>query len=181
MSAGASSGGSSLTVLSFSSDRRALALGPQLAVFAAAQGILTALIVDGRRDVSTTAALRAACVTAPSSRRSSHLRTAVVDHDNIDWPDAALTVAVAVVDGRSPRVGDTVRTGAAVFGVSAGSATGDQLARVVASAAADDRYIAGILMADPNPDDPTTGRLPKLGRRIQAPTRVTGAVLATRR
>ena len=69
-------------------------------------------------------------------------------------PDAALTVVVAVVDGRSPRIPDTMRTTATVLGVSAGVATAEQLARVAVSAAADGREITGILVADPEPDRP---------------------------
>jgi capsular polysaccharide biosynthesis protein len=175
-----SSGGSSLTVLTLSSDNGALALGPQLAAFAASQGILTALVISGRQNDSTTAALRDACVAASSSRRSRHLRVAVTDHGNEDWPDAALTVVVAVVDSRAPHVADMITTDAIVLGVSAGTATAEQLARVAASTA-EGRQIAGILVADPDPADPTTGRLPQPGRRIQMPTRITGTALVTKR
>jgi capsular polysaccharide biosynthesis protein len=175
-----SSGGSSLTVLSLSSDRRALALGPQLAVFAASRGIHTALVIDGRLDVST-AELRAACAITPSSRRSSQLQVAVAEDDSTDWPDAALAVVVTAMDGRVGRIADTIRTRALVLGVSAGAVTAEQLARVAASAADDGRYVAGILVGDPDPADLTTGRLPQLGRRTQMPTRTTGMALVTRR
>ena len=57
-----------------------------------------------------------------------------------------------------------MRATATVLGVSAGAATAEQLARVAASAAADGRDIAGILVADPDPADHTTGRLPQLAR-----------------
>ena len=98
-------------------------------------------------------------------------------------PDAALTVVVAVVDGQTPQVADTMRTTATVLGVSAGAATAEQLARVAASAAADGRDIAGILVADPDPADHTTGRLPQLARPTQRrrPTRMTGTTTETRR
>jgi capsular polysaccharide biosynthesis protein len=181
MSAGASSVGSSLTVLSLSSDQGALALGPQLAVFAARQGIPTTLVVGGEQDVSATRALRAACTATPSSARLRQLRTAVADHEiHPDRPDAGLTVVVATADSGTLHVVDTVRAGVMVLGVSAGAATADQLARVVASAAADGRHIAAILMADPYPADPTTGGLPQLGRRTQLPTRMTGTALVAR-
>ena len=92
-----------------------------------------------------------------------------------ELPGAALTVVVAVVDGKAPRVAETMRATATVLGVSAGVATAEQLARVAASAAADGRDIAGILVADPDPGDPTTGRLPQLARPGQRrmPTRMT--------
>jgi capsular polysaccharide biosynthesis protein len=180
MSVDVGSGGSSLTVVSLSSDRRALALGPQLAVFAATQGIITDLVVSCRPDLDTTAELRAACLATPSSRRSKHLRVTVADDGSLDLPDAALTVVVAVVDSRIPNVADAIPTDAIMLGVSAGAATAEQLARVAASAA-DGRHIASILVGDPDKADPTTGRSPQPGRRTQMPTRITGTALVTRR
>ena len=55
-----------------------------------------------------------------------------------------------------------MRTTATVLGVSAGAATAEQLARVAVSAAVDGREIVGILVADPEPADNTTGRIPQL-------------------
>ena len=175
MSADNSGAGSSLSVLSFSFDERALALGPQLAAFTASLGIRTALVIGPQPDTKTAAALRAA--TSPSSRRSGQLQVTSTDGDNLDQqPDAALTVVVAVVDGRTPQLADLMRTDAMILGVSAGAATAEQLARIAASAAADDRRVAGILVADPDPADPTTGRLPQLARPTQTnmPTRLAG-------
>jgi len=171
--------GSSLTVLSFSSDHRALALGPQLAVFTASQGIHTTLVVGAEQD-TTTAALRAACLAAPSSKLSSLLRLSTSDSDIPEWRDAALTVIVALVDGRNPLLDGKARTNATVLGVSAGAVTGEQLAQVAGSAASAGRHIAGILVADPDPADPTTGRHPQLARQKQMPTRITGIPLVAR-
>ena len=171
--------GASLTVLSLSSDRRALALGPQLASFTAGLGISTAL-VGPQDDAHTTEALQAACA-APldTSRKSDQLRVVAADHYSPYRPqDAALTVVVAVVSGQAPRIADLIRTTAIVLGVSAGGVTPEDLARVVASAAADGRRLGGILIADPNPTDETTGRLPQLARPVQkiTPKRMTGIV-----
>ena len=180
-----SGSGSSLEVLSFGFDSGALALGPQLAVFAASRGIPTALVVGPQQDVNAAAMLRAACAAPPApSRRSSQLQVIVRDHDSgTRPPDAVLTVLVAVVDGQNPQVADTTRTTATVLGVSAGTATAEQVARVAASAAAAGRDIAGILVADPDPDDHTTGRLPQLARPThpRGPTRMTGTTAETRR
>ena len=177
--------GSSLEVLSFGFDSGALALGPQLAVFAASRGIPTALVVGPQQDVNAAATLRAACAAPPApSRRSSQLQVIVRDHDSgTRPPDAALTVVVAVVDGQNPQVADTTRTTATVLGVSAGAVTAEQVARVAASAAAAGRDITGILVADPDPDDHTTGRLPQLARPAhrRGPTRMTGTTAETRR
>jgi hypothetical protein len=120
------------------------------------------------------------------SKRSGQLRVSVKDQDDAEPEpdgagagrpgDAALTTVVAVVDPQTPRVADTIRTTATVLGVSAGRATAEQLAQVAASLAADGRQIAGILVADPDSADHTSGRVPQLApashRRL--PTRLTG-------
>ncbi len=168
--------GSSIAVLSLSSDRHALALGPQLAAAAATLGIPTALVIGPQQDTKTTAALHDACAAGPQARGPRDLRLAVSDHrDAGQLPSDALTVVVSVVDDRTPRVADTVRTTMTVLGVRSGSVTAQQLARVTASAAGDGREIAGILVADPDPADQTTGLLPHLARMGQnrMPTRVT--------
>ena len=159
---GSEGSSSSLAVLSLSSDPGAVAIGPQLAVFAASLGIPTALIIGPQQDATVTATLRIACSELPpaSSKRPHHLRVAVADGQS----DAMLTVVVAVIDARSPQVADTMRTTATVLGVSAGVATAEQLASAAASAAADGREIAGILVADPEPTDRTTGRIRQLAR-----------------
>jgi hypothetical protein len=178
--------GFSLGVLSFSSDRRALALGPQLAVYAASLGIPTALVVGPQQDVHATATLSTACSPqSPAlSSQSGRLRLAVRDHGTADRePNAALTVVVAVVDSQTPQIAETMRTSATVLGVTAGAATAEQLARVASAVAAHSRPVAGILVADPDPADVTTGRLPQLARptRRRRPTRMTGTAMETRR
>jgi capsular polysaccharide biosynthesis protein len=174
--------GFTLAVVSSSFDPRALALGPQLAVFAASRGIPTALVVGPQQDVTATATLRAAC-NAPPSEPSRQLRVIVRDHaDAVREPDVALTVVVAVVDGQAPHVTHMIRTTATVLGVSAGVTTAEQLARVAASAAVGGHDINGILVADPDPADTTTGRLPRVERPAQRrrPTRMTGTTMETR-
>ena len=169
--------GWSVTVLTLSADPRAIALGPQLAAFAASQGIRTALVIGPEQDATVTATLRTACAAPPaSSQRPMHLQVIVTDSDVEVPADAELTVVVTVVDSRSPQVPDTIRTTTAVLGVTAGAATADQLARVAVNAAPNGREITGILVANPDSDDATTGRLPQLGRRGQRrmPTRMNG-------
>jgi capsular polysaccharide biosynthesis protein len=174
----------SFTVLSLSTDPRALALGPQMAIFAASQGISTALVIGPQQDETVTATLRTACAVPPtSSKLPSNLRVLVTDGDGVVPPDTVLTVAVAVVDSRNPQIPETIHTTAALLGVSAGAATADQLARVAVNAASNGREITGILVADPDSDDATTGRLPQLGRRghHRMPTRMTGIATEIRR
>jgi capsular polysaccharide biosynthesis protein len=175
----------SFTVMSLSSDPGAFAIGPQLAVFAASQGIPTTLVIGPQQDAKATATLRTACAVPPpaSSKRQSRLQVAVIDGDVDPPPDAALTVVVAVVDGQYPQVPNTVRTAATVLGVSAGAATAEQLARAAMSAALDGREIAGIVVADPEPEDRTTGRIPQLQRPThrRLPTRLKGMTTEIKR
>jgi len=172
---------SSLAILSLSSDPGAIAVGPQLAVFAASLGIPTALVIGPQKDTTVTAALQVAATVPPpsSSKRSPYLQVAVAGGgpDTDRWPDAGLTVVVAVVDTRSPQVADIIPTTATALGVSAGAATGEQLARAAADAAAGGREIYGVFVANPEPDDRTTGRVSQLARPAQRrlSTRIKGA------
>jgi hypothetical protein len=131
-----------------------------------------------------TAALQTACAAPPaSSEWPAHLRVLITDSEVEEQSDAELTVVVGVVDSQNPKVPDMMHTTATLFGVSAGAVTADQLARAAVSAVSDGREITGILVADPDSDDTTTGRVPQLGRRGQRtlPTRVTGIATEIRR
>jgi hypothetical protein len=88
-----------------------------------------------------------------------------------------------VVDSRAPKMPDTMRADATVIGVSAGAATAEQLARAAVVAATDGREITGLLVADPDPEDQTTGRIPHLVRPAQRrlPNRLRGIVTEIRR
>jgi capsular polysaccharide biosynthesis protein len=172
-----SAAGSSLTILSLSSDQRALALGPQLAAFVASCGVPAALVIAAQRESAAAVALRAAA-TPPSLRRSGQLLVTADDHGDLSQQsDAALSIVVTVADGRPPLTASPARTRATVLAVSAGAATAEQLTRVVAGEAAKGRLITGILVANPDPADPTTGRLPQLTRPPQRmPTHLTGTL-----
>jgi hypothetical protein len=163
-------GGSSLAVLSLSSDPGALAIGPQLAVFAASLGIPTTLIIGPEQDATITSTLRIACSVPPpaSSKRPGNLRVAVADSSDTDAGSGpGLRVIVAVVDSRSPRVAETMPATVTLLGVSAGAATAEQLAGTAASAASDGREIVGILVANPEATDRTSGRIPQLAWSAQ--------------
>jgi hypothetical protein len=178
-------GGSSLAVLSLSSDLGALALGPQLAVFAASLGIPTVLLVDKHQDSAGMAALRTACAALQQaeSKRPSHLQIVVSDDGDEAKAHTALVVVVTVIDGGTPQAPDIMHTTASLLGVSAGMVTAEQLARVAVTAASSGRDIAGILVADPEPTDRTTGRIPNLVRPTQRryPTRLKGMTTEIRR
>ena len=183
---GGDDGRFSLMVLSLSSDSGALALGPQLAVFAASQGIPTSLVIGPQQDAAATATLRTACAAplSEASNRHGMLQVIAYDEGGVDMqPDTDLVIVVAVVDSRTPRMPDTMRTNATVIGVSAGAATAEQLARAAVAADADGRRVTGILVADPEPTDQTTGRVPNLGRpaRRGLPSRLRGVVTEIKR
>jgi capsular polysaccharide biosynthesis protein len=176
----------SLLVLSLSSDSGALALGPQLAAFAASQEIPTSLVIGPQQDAAATATLRTACAAplSDASIRHGMLRVTAYDEEDVDvQPDADLVVVVAVVDSRAPEMPDTMRTNAAIIGVSAGAATAEQLAGAAVVADANGREITGILVADPDPADQTTGRIPNLTppARRRRPNRLRGIVTEIRR
>ena len=98
--------GVSVTVVSLSSDRRALAVGPQLAVFAASLGIPTVLSVGTQQDQHAVATLSAACTMAAADLigEPGGLQFAVGDYrDASQISGAALTVAVAVLGRQEPR------------------------------------------------------------------------------
>jgi capsular polysaccharide biosynthesis protein len=177
--------GASVAVLSFSSDRKALAVGPQLAVFAASLGIPTTLVIGPQQDENATASLRAAgiALAAQPAKGNGKLRVTAEDEPDTGRPPGSLAVIVAVVDPAGPKVTETMRAAVTVLGVSAGAATAEQLARVAVSAAADRRDIAGIVVADPDPADHTTGRIPQPARpvRRRQPARFNGTTTETRR
>lgn len=178
-------GRSSISVLSLSLDKKALAIGPQLAAFAASLEVPTRLILGPQQDENATASLRAACIglSGQPPVRGGFLQVAVSDDEDDDQQLGMLTIAVSVVDGEAPQVADTMRTAITVLGVSAGAATPEQLARVAVSAASDGREIAGIVIADPDSSDQTTGRLPQMARPVprKVPTRLIIPTTETRR
>jgi hypothetical protein len=163
---------STVAVVSLTKDPRALALGPQLAVFAASLGIPTALVIGRSQDPEAITALKVACVGWQGEQRS--LQVAVLGKDGPEIPGGIeLTVVVAVVDGADQQPPDMLlQATATLLGVSAGGASAEQLARMAMSAAAEGREVVGLLVADPDSSDRTTGRVPQLLRPLpRLPTR----------
>jgi capsular polysaccharide biosynthesis protein len=164
----------SMTVLSLAGDQRGLALGPQLASYAASLGIATRLVTAQGHD--TAAALWAAggagvravegrpqlVVSSRAGARGSH---------------AELTVVLAVVDPRRPVLSKLPTTEVTVLAVSAGTATAEELAQVAVVADEAGRRITGVILADPDDLDRTTGRVfPQEGTPLSfQPARITRA------
>jgi hypothetical protein len=162
-----------VAVATLTEDPRALALGPQLAVVAASLGISTALAIAPSEDPSRTAALQAACANWAGSH--SLLRTAVLD-ESLDLPhNVALTVLVTVLSGTASQAAAPLPATATLIGVSSGGATAEQLAVAATRATGGRHDVAGLLVADPERSDQTTGRIPQLPQPVlRMPTRLAG-------
>jgi hypothetical protein len=178
-------GRTTVTVVSLAADSAALAIGPQLAVFASSLGIPTALVVCAQSPGEAVATLRAAAAawSPVSTAQANTLRViAATDADlEASLPKAALTVIVTAVDDGSPVVTPALRGQPTVLAVSPRVATPEQVARVAASAADAGGNVVGIMVANPEPDDATTGFAPALGRQPRAlPTRMDGTTRAPR-
>jgi capsular polysaccharide biosynthesis protein len=154
-------GPTEITMLSLSGDRKAVALGLQLAVVASSLGIPTALVVGHQQESEYAATLRSAFSgqSTAMSRSRENLLVIGHDYDSVPKPGAALTIIVAVVNSDSPQLPSSLQTGSTILGVSAGAVTADQLARAASAAVDTGSRITGIIVADPEPTDDTTGLL----------------------
>lgn len=160
-----------ITVISLSADLRGLALGPQMASYAASAGVPTQLIPRGRHE--TADALWAAF---PSSGMDE-IRPGLFTGTHVDETgEVALRVVLAVVDRHKPQLAALPETSTTILAVSSGSATAEDLARVAVTADDAGNRIAGILVADPDSLDRTSGHLLQHERSHQPslPRRLTG-------
>jgi capsular polysaccharide biosynthesis protein len=171
-----------LVVLSLSGDDAGLAVGPQIASFAASNGIATQLRAAQRHESATT--LWAAC-SHTSTREELPPELSVVTapdpHARVD-----LTVRLIVLDRDTPEPNaDLVTGGTALLAVSSASVTRRNLADAAVAADRVGLTIKGIVVANPDPLDRTTGRLSPIEMpqsRQSAPTPVTtlpGALVAS--
>ncbi len=160
----------SLTVVSLSGDGRGLAIGPQLAAFASSLGIATRLVTAVGHDRAAT--LWAAC----AADRAGPTRPGLFVGDVPDGETVDLTIILVVVDRRQPDLGDTPTTAATILSVAAATATEQELARVAVAVDDAGRRIDGIVVADPDQTDRTSGRhtMDERSRRLALPTRLTG-------
>lgn len=164
---------SSITVITLSDDLQGLAIGPQLASYAAASGIRTRLVPAQRHE--TAAALWAAC---SQERGEKEVRPGLVVGTNRPSKDddVELTVVLAVVDRRKPELLDLPKDSPTVLALASGSATAEELARAAVTADDASTQIDGIIVANPDNLDRTTGRLLQHERsqQVPLPTRLTG-------
>lgn len=161
----------SVTVVTLSDDGRGLAVGPQLAAYAASVGIRTRLVAAQGHD--TAAPLWAACSGAGDREVRPGL---LVSTGGAEQDSAELTVVIAVVDRHEPRLQDLPDSSVTILALAPGTATPEDLARTAVTADDAGMRIAGVVVADPDALDRTTGRLLQHERsqQVPLPTRLTG-------
>jgi capsular polysaccharide biosynthesis protein len=158
-----------VTIVTMAGDNAAVAIAPQLAVFAAASGVRTLLVVTGR-DPSV-ATLRQACREAQLAIKPARTNLWIKEAapgERVESDAAQLVVTVAVTDQGTIDL-DPDRSSTVLLGISAGEATPESIAEVAKAAAGAKRPLAGVIVANPEPDDGTTGRIsepPTPGRRL---------------
>lgn len=91
-------------------------------------------------------------------------------------PAADLTIVLVVADPQEPSLGGVPTTEVTVLALAPGVSTREQLARLAVAVDDVGRRIDGIVVADPDPSDRTTGRhtLDERTRQAPLPLRVTG-------
>jgi capsular polysaccharide biosynthesis protein len=163
----------SMTVITLADDPRALAMGPQIASFAAGAGIRTRLVGMPQHDSASS--LWAAC--APE-RGKDEVRPGLLLDPRARRPKGQtdFTVVLAVLDRLKPELAQLPRTEVTLLAVSAGAATAEDLARAAVVADESGRLITGVIVADPDDLDRTTGRLLQHERaqQVSLPSRLTG-------
>jgi capsular polysaccharide biosynthesis protein len=165
-----------LAVVSLPDDPAAVLVGPIIARFAASVSIPTTLVVSTHDRVA--APLRAAAHSFHSTNPNMHF----IDSDDLDGVgnDARLLVAVGVHKAGEASPDGIQALRATILAVSSNVATADQLAELAIAAADADRPVIGIVVANPEIDDTTTGRFPQPARPATAiPRRVTGTTKDT--
>ena len=161
----------SLSVLSLAGDGRGLAIGPQLAAFAASMGITTRLVAAMGNE--SAAALWAAC----AIEREGPLRRGLFIGDVPEDEAIDFSINIVVLDRGKPGLRDApAASEAVILSVAAGTTTEQELARVAVAVDDAGRRIDGIVVADPDRTDPTSGRhtMDERSRRPALPTRLTG-------
>jgi hypothetical protein len=166
----------SLAVVSLSGDGRGLAIGPQLAAFASSQGIPTRLVAAIGHERA--ANLWAACAT---EREIAGRPGGLYLGDAPDGQAIDLTIILVVVDRMQPKLADAPASAATILSVASATATEQELARVAIAVDDAGRRIDGIVVADPDQTDRTSGRhtMDERSRRPALPTRLTGIPSST--
>src|SRR5208283_1272620 len=152
-----------LTVIALAGDRHGLTVAAELGVFAATIGLSVAFVVG--TDHESTKTLRTACA-ARDRRKSAPGRDLLTYERPIaQRARTALTVTLVVADPKLPEPIDwsfdppsgTSRAKATVLAVSSGFAVAEDITVLSKSAARASHPVAGVVVANPDPTDKTTG------------------------
>jgi capsular polysaccharide biosynthesis protein len=160
-----------LTLVTLSDDPRGLAVGPQIASHAAALGLRTRLVPKQGHESSSV--LWAAC---SSLRRNDEVRPGLhVDTRRRKGLDD-LTVELVVVDRKNPQFVSLDSNSVTLLAVASSSATAEDLARTAVAAYEAGGRISGVIVADPDTLDRSTGRLllQQRSEQMPLPHRMTG-------
>ena len=146
-----------VTVVTLAQDVDAVAIAPQLAAFAATAGVKTLLLVNGR-DPSV-AALRQACRETALAHEPARPNLWVMDGkvDEEEWP--AVQLIVTSVVGDQPAHDAGANPSSTLLAISAVAVTPERITAAAAAAAAGQHPWAGVIVANPSPDDGTLRRV----------------------
>jgi Chain length determinant protein len=163
----------SVTVVTLSADARGLVTGPELAAYAASAGVRTHLAAAQRHEVA--AALWAACSRLQDEKDARPGLS--VDTGRSAVPQVDLAVLLVVLDRLEPKLLDAPEDTLVVLAMSAGSATAEELARAAVAIDEAGHRIHGVVVADPDDLDRTSGRFLQHERlrQMPLPTRSTGS------
>jgi capsular polysaccharide biosynthesis protein len=172
------------TIVCLAGDEGAIAVAPQLASFSARAGVRTVLLVDE--------AAPSVLTLHDGPRASDAPREPVVPNlwllDSLSSaspaeqlaPQLVIQVLVSEEGNVDPVGGD--RNTTTLLAVTAGFATSDAITAVSLAASAVGLPLFGVIVANPRPDDDSSGRLPRAsgtdGPRL--PTRLTGIARGSR-
>ena len=164
----------SISVLSLAGDRQGLAIGLQLAAFISSSGIPTRLTMTMGSEAAASS-LGVSAIDREVSLRPGLYVGDVAEKETID-----LAIDIVVLERPQPRLGDAPLSEAMLLSVAAGTATEQELARVAVAVDDAGRRIDGIVVADPDRTDRTSGRHTMDERSLQPllPTRLTAVGLS---
>jgi capsular polysaccharide biosynthesis protein len=170
-------GSTKVVVVTLSDDSQALAVGPQFAAFAASMELTTQLVAAQPHDAA--AALWAACARIPEHEEARP--GLFVDSRQDLRYKGDLIVYIAVLDRRRPELylygaNDAVT----LLALTPGSATAEDLARLAVAVDDAGHPLGGLIVANPDPLDRTTGRvLPtERAQQVPLPSLMTGSAIA---
>ena len=162
----------SIVLICLAGDTHGIALAPQLGAYAAERGTTTRLtIASGQPAVIP-------LWTVLSSEDRGALRTGLLlGPQRPDDPEPDLSLSMVLVDRTKPQLNDLPESEATVLMVSSGVATEEDMVRLNLALDAAGRRFDGVIVANPDSSDQTTGQRPVAvdDEVTRLPIRVTGA------